>query len=421
MTQEQAVRRWTHRAAFLAVVLGRRFAISLKANWVLGLVALGLSVLMWTLISTEQNPPRTDVFGEDIPVAAVNVPKGLDVFGEISPVRVRVTAPGDMWSGLRAGQFKASVDLAEVGAGEQDVSVRVESSDARIKVVDVIPGRVLVRLEALKEQQVPVRVNIQELPPFGYGYSAPKPSVEQATVKGPESLVNQVDVAVAEVNLGGIRADFSQSVKLIPRTNRGYEVKGVSLTPDAVVVNVSVKQQVHLQPIPVSPRLKGEVAPGYWISGISVDPPTVVLGGPLETLQNVLYVETQPIDVSQETKDFSRTVAIEPPTGTTLINPKTVTVYVRVVALTGTLTLQVTPKVQGLSFGYQVTTSPSSVAVTVSGELPLLRNLQPEAITVTLDASNLRTGMHTLEPKVSVRPEFKVVAVDPKQVIVILR
>src|SRR3989337_800762 len=97
MTQSEAVPRWTRRAVFLSVVVGRRFAVTLRANWLLGIVALGLSVLLWILISTEQNPPRTDIFGQDIPVAAVNVPKGLDVFGEMSPARVRVTAPRDMW------------------------------------------------------------------------------------------------------------------------------------------------------------------------------------------------------------------------------------------------------------------------------------------------------------------------------------
>ncbi len=54
---------------------------------------------------------------------------------------------------------------------------------------------------------------------------------QKATVTGPESLVALVDAAVAEVNLTGLRIDFTDRVALEPRDARDGEISRVTVNP----------------------------------------------------------------------------------------------------------------------------------------------------------------------------------------------
>lgn len=164
----------------------------------------------------------------------------------------------------REGDFKATVDLSQTHAGEQQVSVQVKCTERQVRVVSIHPSTVNVSLEAVKEQIVPVRVNIQNVPAFGYTSEPPRPEVEQVTVYGPEGLVSQVDYAVAYIDLEGAKVSVKQTFPLSARTTRGYEVQGVILEPSSVAVEIPIKQQIDYQSFAIGPEAKGVVAYGYW-------------------------------------------------------------------------------------------------------------------------------------------------------------
>src|SRR5262245_11460150 len=98
------------------------------------LLALGLSTTLWTVVTTEENPDVPGVF-EAVQVELRNLPDRLSVTNDVPAVKVEVSAPRDAWPGLRSAMFQATVDLARVGPGVQELPVDVRSIDPRAKVV----------------------------------------------------------------------------------------------------------------------------------------------------------------------------------------------------------------------------------------------------------------------------------------------
>ncbi|MBI4497014.1 MAG: hypothetical protein HY689_03825 [Chloroflexi bacterium] len=396
-------------------------ARSLRANWGLGLVALGISFVLWTIIVTEQNPPLTGAYNNLIRVEPVSVPPNLDVLKELEPVVVRITAPLDVWKQISMDTFRATVDLTGLGSGEHQVPVHVESRDRRVQVNEVLPGMVKVELDTLLRQAIPVKVNVQQGPPFGYSAGEPRTAVAQAAIIGPEQLVSSVDAVVADVNLSTSRTDLRQTVRLVPRTTRGYEVTGVTVEPASVLVEVPVKREVNFQAMAVVAEVVSSPPPGFWLSRVVVRPTAVTVVGPADVLQPLGFLKTQPVDITGLTAPAVRQVPVALPEGVSVVGQSTIEVELTVSPVRGSVQLRVAPRLEGLASGRQVVNETLSLTVTVSGEGPALLDLTPDRVTATLDLRGLEAGTHRLEPRVQVPPSLKVESVTPQQVAITLR
>ena len=72
-----------------------------------------LSVAVWVMANVELNPEVTASFSSAIPIEVTGLPKGVVVYGtEPGSVNVKLRAPQDSWSRLRAASFRAYVDLS---------------------------------------------------------------------------------------------------------------------------------------------------------------------------------------------------------------------------------------------------------------------------------------------------------------------
>jgi YbbR domain-containing protein len=391
---------------------------SVRHNVGWAILALLLSAVLWVVITGEQNPPKVDVYPRPIPVEMVNTPANMGVLGEVQFVRVRISALPEVWARLEVSDFRATADLSKAKSGSQEVGVRVTTTDPQVQVLEVVPPKVTVRVEPLLSREVPVRVNLQGSVPLGFSIGDPKVSPSQVVVRGPAPLVKLVAAAAADISLEGVRVSINQTLKLTPRSASGSRIEGVTLEPSAVEVQLPVEQQIQYRSVSLVPTVSGSVAPGYWISSLLVEPSTVTVAGSRETLQQLNFIATRPADVSGATADLTSMVEIDLPQGVSLIEPRSPQVVVRVYVspIQGTRSFSLTPSLEGLSPGLEASTG--RVQVLVSGPLPLLREMKPTSITVTLSLDNLEPGVHVLTPKVKAPEGVKVEQVNPEQVTV---
>ena len=402
-------------------MLARAFGISLRDHLSLGLLAIALSSSIWMFITNEQNPPRSGVFPTSVPVHPVNVPADLDVLGQIDPVVLRITAPSDMWSALTENSFEITVDLAEMEQGEASIPVHARSRDGRIRILDVVPTQVKVRLDTLKRQVVPVRVNLQQAPPLGYASAEPSADPAQVTVLGPEGLVSLVDVAVADVNLSGSRSTLKQSFPLVARTARGYDIAGVRLEPQNVVVNVPITRHIDYVSLAVLPQVQGNPASGYWVSQMRVDPPNVAVLGPQDVLQALGALKTLPVDVSNLNTTVSRNIGLDLPQGVTLLDRNTVKVELAIQPIQAVAVFQVAPQFLGLDTGLVARPDVPLIEVAVGGEAPTLRDLTAERVTIFINLSGKGPGTYALEPDIRLPQGFRVIRITPPRLNVTVR
>ncbi len=393
----------------------------LRRNLAWMLLALMLSTGLWLVVTIDQNPTESNWF-TSIPVEVVNVPTGLAVRDAVDPVRVRVSAPRDVWTGrgLAAEKLKAVVDASTAGPGISELPVVVTSADSRAKVEEVEPAKAVLRLEPIKKRDVPVRVRTTGSVPLGYEAGAPKVTPAEVTVTGPQGLVEQVSQVTVEVSLDGVRSSVSQAYQVTLQTDSGAPVERVAVNPERVLVEIPVVQQLGYKTVPIVPVVKGTVAFGYQIVGVMPDPQTTTVAGDPRVLADLSYISTQPVDVSGATGDVA--VSVEPalPTGVALARSQSLFVRVLVSPIESSKTIEVAPQIKGAG-DHQVTLAPGAVQVTISGPMPVLTRLRPQDIQVVVDATGLVGGPYNVKPTVTVPSLLRLVGVQPAELSVTVK
>jgi hypothetical protein len=85
------------------------------------------------------------------------------------------------------------------------------------------------------------------------------------------------------------------------------------------------------------------------------------------------------------------------------------------------MTLSLAPEVTGVADGLRATLQTSTLSVRLRGQLPVLREIQPGEIKATVSAAGLSEGVQILRPEIAVPEGVEVAAIDPAQVVVVLR
>jgi YbbR domain-containing protein len=295
----------------------------------------------------------------------------------------------------------------------------VECADRRVRILEKIPDRISVRLEAIVSRDVPVRVVPLEEAPPGYTLEAPQPNPVSVTVSGASSAVNQVSEAVVDIRIEGSKVSFTKLYQPVLLDAQGKEVNGLDFTPPMVQVQVTIKQLENYKTVSVKAVLTGTVAPGYWVSNIIVEPATVTFGGDATELESFGYVETAPVDVTGAISDVIRTVNIYVPPGTALVGKARPEVFVKVSVepIPGGQIVRRPLVVDNLAKGLTITYTVTTVDITLMGPIATMLNLQATDVTAVIDATGLLTGTYELQVQVSALPKgLTVTAIVPNKV-----
>ena len=372
--------------------------------------AVALAVLLYFVALSETNPAASADLGTPVPVQPVNVPSGLVITTPPPPVRLRVTAPQNVFSRLRADSFTAQVDVSGARAGDNDLPIAVTSTDPEVRAVQADPSTVRLHLEEVREQVLPVRVNSTGQVPPGYQVGTPSVDPSRITVAGPASYVSRATEAVVDVSVD--RLTVSINGVYTPRIvdDRGNDLKDLNLraTPLAVNVQVPITQQTQYKEVGVRPIIQGQPAPGYALQPFDVNPPAATLVGDPTGLEAANFIDTAPIDITGISATIVRSVALQPPPRTLLLQDgQTVTVTIRVTTLNVNQTVRVPPSVVNLSGSVQLARPLDLVSVTISGPAPALQtlSLNPNDFKVVLDVSGKGPGRYDIDVRVQQIPQ----------------
>lgn len=382
-------------------------------------LALTLAIIVWAVATNEENPSVQRGFPESIPIEVLNKPENMIVLGNVTDrVRLIVQAPQSSWNNLSSSSFQAWVDLKGLSADIHDVKVRVKCSDRAVKIVGWQPTQITIRLEEAKEKELEITPNVMDEPPLGHIYRTPSVVPDKARVSGPVSAVDQVTMVAADVYLRGAKTDVEKWVTLVARNAQGETVGEVGIEPPKAKVQVSIEQRVGYKDVSVRVILKGQVASGYRISNVSVDPSIVtVVGRPWDIANIPGYLATMPIDVEGADADVVARVPLALPEGVSLLGEQqSIVVTVSVTALESGLTMRRRLTIEGLALGLKATPSPAAVDVILAGPMPQIDALKPGDVQVILDLSGLDVGVHKVNPRVVAPQGIRAESILPETV-----
>src|SRR6266850_2051411 len=235
--------------------------------------------------------------------------------------------------------LKAVAVLAGVDASRpepHDAKVLVTTSNGAVKVVDVTPATVSVRLERITSRNVVVQTKFANEPPKGSQAAQTSVSPKEVRVVGPESAVAQIAAVFATVRFGDVTTDLTQSAPAIPVDASGLPIDGLQVEPGVVVVSVPLLPTATTRTVPLLWSLHGTVAAGYWSSRVTTDPVAVTISGDQAVLAQIERIDTAAVDVTALAATKTFRVPLVLPDGVTLLQPVDVSVTVTVVPLAGT-------------------------------------------------------------------------------------
>lgn len=416
-------------AGEVALALWRRIDVRrlFLGDLALKAAAFGVAVLLFvwaTLVSNSRPAEVTQQFDGRIPVERPEVPAGFVLRAPLGDVGVRLRGPDEAIRSIGQQQLRATVDLGGLAPAPdaQEAPVRVAVADQRVRVVEVVPATMPVRLERRAQRALAVQAKLANEPPAGYQAAPATFRPQEVTVSGPESAVAMVVAVLGTMRFGDAPVDLAQDVRPEPVDASGQPVEGVEVDPVAVHVTVPIQSSATTRTVPILWQLRGEVATGYWISRVATDPVAVTVSGDRGVVAGLERIETATVDVSGLNAATTFTVPLVVPAGASVIGESQVTVSVTVVALAGTRPFPLVA-IQPLSTGPElsVTIEPRTVAVVLSGTVPVLAALGAEAVTAAVDLGGRGPGTHVIDVIVRPPPGASIQSVQPARVAVTIR
>lgn len=390
---------------------------SLRENTGLAAVSVVLAFGIWIVVIEADNPTRTRVIPEDIPVEPINVPANAAVVEPVPSVRVRVAVNDDTFAALKPADFIATVDLEGLTVGTYEslpVQVRPRAGVGNVRVEAVLPETIAVTLAELRAKEVPVIPEITGALIPGYTMSSPELEESSVIVSGPQSEVDKVTQATAAIDINGRSSDIDTAVRLAARDARGTLIPGVQIDPPLLNVRIDVEQQRFSRSMAISASIVDSPADGYNVVSVSVSPPAVTVTGSESFITGTASIPTREVSIAGATESIVRTVSLNLPSGAEVTgSAPVVTVTVRIAPATGAYNLTIPVSVENLGDSVAIQGALPSVAVTVAGPLPRLQSLGAGDISAVINLNGLGPGTHTVAVEGRAADGLGVTAVNP--------
>jgi YbbR domain-containing protein len=281
-------------------------------DWRLKLLALGLAILMLGAVAFSQNPPR-EVVLKDVSIAYALSP---DIIVIDPPTKTNVTVKGlaDALLTVNSRNVAASFDLTKTSPGQNvHVNLNVRSVLGTVQVVNPVVPYVL-NIDSLKAVSLPVDVRLTARPVPGWSVTKKEAQCPNAPCKvvftGPASWETNLaayaeftapvqqdrqDVLSIPVQLAQNGQPLDQSRSTLPALN---------LDPSTVAIHIEAKTGTTSRQVVLvdAPPIRGP-GPGYRITDIKVDPVTVVISGPPDTLSTITMITLPAVDLGGATSN----------------------------------------------------------------------------------------------------------------------
>lgn len=398
----------------------RKFFATDTAIKILSIIA---AIVMWLYVMNEQNPQVTYVI-RDVPVKLQNLDESKFALKDNSAeykVNVKVKGRRSLVADLKPNDINAQVNLR--GRMEGDNLIRVDvSTPSNVEFIDVSPREIMVTLDAIIEEQLPVVVDVTGIPAPGFAVDKALSKPQAVVVKGPRSMVNAVKKVSATIDVSDKTATVVSTLPVRVLDAQNKEQKGITFRPDVVEVTIPI---VPVSNVQVLPNISGNPPEGYIIRDVRIDPPTVVVTGGHEILNSLQSVNTESISVEGATSTVSADVKLILPKGITIFDEEIQTARVTIeIERLATTTLNVSSdeiQILNLPLESDAEIEPMEILLTVSGPESIIDKANKNMIKLNIDVADLTEGEHLVMVRADISRPYRVIQVEPADVTVTLR
>ncbi len=386
-------------------------------------VSLLLAILLWGFVTDILDPVESRTFSELI-IEEADLTGTIEIVSALDRVTVSVSDVESRLQSLDRTDVSVSLDVSGVdGAGTFEVPVEVITDGYDFRDVRVSPDMVSIQVEEEVSELFAMTIENQMTAGDVNRITGTTPAVSQVTVRGTQSAVERVDRVILPVTSEGQTTDFTMLFAPVAVSQDGQRVQEVTIEPGQVQTFVEVETQGKT--VSVVPQIQGLPAEGFIVQQTIALPSTVIIDGPQEALDTILFVDTQTVDIEGATESISRTIELESlPDGIVLIEPASNQIEVRISVGTSAATPNM---IQGMSIAtrnlnesFEVSIDPEVVDLSVSAPADILLSLTPEDIDVYVDVAGLGPGVYSIVPELTLPPDVSAIVVEPDSITVLI-
>ena len=283
-------------------------------NWQLKLLAVVLSLGLFSAVAFQQNP--ITIQPVTAPISYDALAPSQSIYG--APVTQRINVTGLAQNVRIAGPNNVSVhiDASRLKNGTQVVIGHPRVAVPGVSTIeDQIPFQITVDDRATTTVPVETRINYSE----GWTAIADKIVVTptKLTFVGAAGQLKDVKAFVQPASpIGASSADIPSLPIQLEKNGRVFTMP--SDTIPATTVNSTLNASLHVEAqkpnqtrrVPVVETPTGTPAPGYRITALTIDPLFIDVSGSVDDLVNLNSVTLPPVSVDGATGTFSRTVRV---------------------------------------------------------------------------------------------------------------
>ncbi len=369
----------------------------ITTNLGLKVIAFIFAVFLWFIVVNFDNPVGSSTF-RDIPVQILNEDI-ITSAGEVyqvegdKTVTVVVYATREVRQKLTSDNIVATADIKQIDSTGRlvPIEVTINGFSGETITAEAIPRNLTIQREKSGKKVMSLTVDTGGIN-LADGYILGDASVEpdQVTITGAESVLEQVDRAVARVDdVSGVSEDSVLPASLVLYDANGNELNQTQIGNNLGEKGLSVSVEVlKVKGIPVVFGVTGSPAEGYKYTGCISTPESVQVCGKSEDIDKIseIDVPASAVDISGASAPIELTVDITQylPEGVNLVdeNSGNVTVTVKI-EQEGTLSIDFmvsSIRINNLAENLQVSYEPDAeITFRFTGD---------EALLDTLDISN---------------------------------
>ena len=376
---------------------------NITTNLGLKIIAFIFAVFLWFIVVNLDNPVGSSTF-RDIPVQILNEDI-IKSAGEVyqvegdQTVTVVVYATREVRQKLTSDNIVATADIKQIDSTGRLVPIEVSISgfSGENITAEAVPRNLTIQREKSGKKVLPLTVDTDGIGlADGYmlGDATVKP--DQVTITGAESVLAQVDRAVAQTgDVDGISEDPVLSANLVLYDANGNELNQSQIENNLGKNGLSVSVEVlRVKSIPVVFDVTGAPAEGYKYTGCTSTPESVQVCGKSEDIDKMSEIDVPAslIDISGASESVEMTVDIKPylPEEVELVDENSANVTVTVkIEEEGTLSIDFmvsSIKLNSLAENLQVSYEPDAeITLRFTGDEDLLDTLDiSNAVSVDL-------------------------------------
>lgn len=308
----------------------------IMSNFGLKLASLVFAGVIWLSVTNNQDPQISRQI-RDVKVSIIdnsNYLKNNNLVGwavdssDLSQ-SVKVKGKKSIVDTLTSNDIKLVADLKNLPVQGSDGTVRSIPIEA---VVENSNGTDIVDIELSNDK---LEYNVEkkisktfELKPVQIGHPDDKYIVgdkaielDQVKIEGPESVVNSVTKATAEVDVAGLTRTMNVTANIVLRDKNGEAVETNDADASRIkIVNNNGKPTVRAEVeileakfVPIKCVASGEPADGYAVTGTVSTPDKIQIAGDSKVISKIkeITINDSELDVTGRTQDLNYTVELD--------------------------------------------------------------------------------------------------------------